>query len=86
VGVRKLKSHLSRYLRRVRRGERVVVTDRGQPVAVMSPAAEEARKPQMDAMLRDGSARWQGGKPRGTQRPARIKGHSVGQAVAEGRR
>jgi prevent-host-death family protein len=33
VGVRELKDHLSRYLERVRQGEEIVVTDRGNPVA-----------------------------------------------------
>jgi len=33
VGVRELKNSLSRYLKKVRAGETVVVTDRGKPVA-----------------------------------------------------
>jgi prevent-host-death family protein len=38
VGVRELKASLSKYLRRVRRGERVRVTVRGRPVADILPA------------------------------------------------
>jgi prevent-host-death family protein len=37
VGVRELKNNLSRYLDRVRGGEDVVVTDRGVPIARLSP-------------------------------------------------
>jgi antitoxin (DNA-binding transcriptional repressor) of toxin-antitoxin stability system len=37
VGVRDLKNRLSEYLRRVRQGERVLVTDRGEVVAEFSP-------------------------------------------------
>ncbi len=37
VGVRELKQHLSQYLRRVRDGEIVIVTDRGAPVARIVP-------------------------------------------------
>lgn len=37
VGVRDLKQHLSEYLRRVADGEIIQVTDRGVPVAVISP-------------------------------------------------
>lgn len=37
VGIRELKSHLSRYLASVRRGEVIVVTDRGVPVARLEP-------------------------------------------------
>jgi len=40
VGVRELKSGLSRYLRRVANGERVRVTMRGKPVADIVPAAK----------------------------------------------
>ncbi|MGH2425116.1 MAG: type II toxin-antitoxin system Phd/YefM family antitoxin, partial [bacterium] len=35
VGVRQLKAGLSRYLQRVRAGERITVTARGRPVAVL---------------------------------------------------
>jgi prevent-host-death family protein len=37
VGVRQLRQNLSVYLRRVRRGESLEVTERGQPVAVLQP-------------------------------------------------
>jgi prevent-host-death family protein len=37
VGVRELKQHLSEYLRRVADGETLQVTDRGVPVALISP-------------------------------------------------
>jgi prevent-host-death family protein len=37
VGVRELRQNLSRYLRRVLRGETLEVTDRGRPVAVLAP-------------------------------------------------
>jgi prevent-host-death family protein len=37
VGVRELRNGLSSYLRRVRRGETMLVTDRGRPVARIVP-------------------------------------------------
>lgn len=37
VGVAELKAHLSRYLREVRLGERVVVCDRDHPIAELVP-------------------------------------------------
>lgn len=37
VGIRELKNGLSGYIDRVRNGEEVVVTDRGRPVARLSP-------------------------------------------------
>ena len=39
VGVRELRQNLSVYLRRVRRGETLEVTERGRPVAVLQPIA-----------------------------------------------
>lgn len=41
VSVRELRQHLSRYLRRVEQGERLVVTERRRPVAVLGPLPEE---------------------------------------------
>jgi len=38
VGVAELRQNLSVYLRRVSRGERLVVTDRNRPVAELGPA------------------------------------------------
>lgn len=40
VGVRELRQNLSRYLRRVRSGERMKVTERGRPVAILGPLTD----------------------------------------------
>ncbi len=37
VGVGELRQNLSRYLRRIERGERIVITDRNRPVAELGP-------------------------------------------------
>ena len=37
VGVAELRQNLSRYLRRVEQGERLLVTDRNRPVAELGP-------------------------------------------------
>jgi prevent-host-death family protein len=42
VGVAELRQNLSVYLRRVREGETLVVTDRHRPVAVLAPAPADA--------------------------------------------
>ncbi len=39
VGIRELKAKLSAYVRRASAGERIVVTDRGKPVARLTPLA-----------------------------------------------
>lgn len=41
IGVRELRQHASRYLREVKRGETVEVTDRGEPVARLVPIPEQ---------------------------------------------
>jgi prevent-host-death family protein len=41
VGVRELRQHLSAYLRRVREGERLIVTERNRPVAELVPLGRE---------------------------------------------
>jgi len=42
VGVRELRQNLSRYLRRVASGERLEVTERGRPVAILAPLSESS--------------------------------------------
>ncbi len=86
VGVRELKSGLSRYLKRVGLGERILVTDRGQPVAILGPANDEGDTAALQAMVASGQAHWMGGKPRGSLRPARLRsGLSVAAAIVEDR-
>jgi prevent-host-death family protein len=41
VSVRELRQNLSRYLRRVAAGERLVVTERRRPVAMLGPLPEK---------------------------------------------
>jgi antitoxin (DNA-binding transcriptional repressor) of toxin-antitoxin stability system len=45
VGIRALKAKLSEVLRRVRKGEVVVVTDRGTPVAEIRRPVKKSRLP-----------------------------------------
>jgi len=42
IGVRELRQHASRYLSRVKAGESVEVTERGQPVARLTPLPEHS--------------------------------------------
>ncbi|MBN2388882.1 MAG: type II toxin-antitoxin system prevent-host-death family antitoxin [Anaerolineales bacterium] len=41
VGTRELKNRLSQYLRRVKAGETVVITERGKPVGQIVPIAAD---------------------------------------------
>jgi prevent-host-death family protein len=42
MGVRQLQQNAATAVRRVRRGERIEVTDRGRPVAVLVPVTHES--------------------------------------------
>lgn len=57
IGIRKLRDELTRHLGRVRRGKRIVVTDRGRPVALLMPYRqdkESSRQDRLDALLTGG--------------------------------
>lgn len=54
VGVRELRQNLSVYLRRVRRGEALVVTERGRPVAALHPLPAVVRLEERGIPLRRG--------------------------------
>jgi antitoxin (DNA-binding transcriptional repressor) of toxin-antitoxin stability system len=59
VGIRELKNHLSEYVRRVRAGERLLVTDRGEVVAELrqpvDPAIEAEPYPELARRIREGA-------------------------------
>lgn len=85
VGVRELKNSLSSYLDRVRAGETVTVSDRGRPIALIvplgGPVGDTIRQ-----LVRAGRLAWEGGKPRGSNRPPTLRGRPVAEAVVEDRR
>ena len=85
VEIRQAKSHLGEYLRKVRAGERVVITERGKPIAEITKPRSAADE-RLEGMIREGLATWAGGKPKGSKKPAKIKGPSVSDAVIEDRR
>ena len=87
VGVRALKDHLSEYLRRVGEGERIVVTDRGEPLAALTPIEETDEARWGWGLVRERVASWSGGKPRGSARAPALRGKkTTSQMVLEGRR
>lgn len=57
VGIRELRNGLSRFLKHVQRGERIVVTEHGRPVAQIIPAGvpEPIAK-----LMADGRVTWSG--------------------------
>jgi len=87
VGIRELKTHLSRHLKRVRSGARLLVTERGRVIATIDPVETPDRAEWARALVAAGQAHWGGGKPEGCRHPvATATGHSVSAAVLEERR
>jgi prevent-host-death family protein len=52
VGIRELKAHLSRYVQAAREGQQIVVTDRGVPVAMLTPPPLDSREDLPPALRR----------------------------------
>ena len=86
VGVRELKAQLSRYLRKVKSGERIIVTDRKEKVAVISPLGKETDEDKILALIQRGAVYWSGGRPRGMSSRIASKGKKVSDVVLEERR
>ena len=61
VGVRELKSRLSEYLRQVKAGETVIITDRGQPVGRIVPMAQPLQD-RLEGMVQGELILWSGPK------------------------
>jgi prevent-host-death family protein len=83
VGVKELKSGLSRFIARARAGEEIVITDHGKDVALMVPLSRERQA--VRSLIQQGKAEWSGGKPAGLG-GVRIKGKALSKTVVEDRR
>lgn len=86
VGVRKLRDHLSRYLKKVQSGAELEVADRGQVIARMVPVYRQSASVDVVALVRKGVASWVGGKPQGAKMPVTLDGRSVAERVVAERR
>jgi prevent-host-death family protein len=89
VGSRELKNRLGRYLGFVGKGETIIVTDRGKPVARLLPPEPEPDKTySLDDLLRrleaEGHLRL-GTRPFKRIKPIRVKGKPMSQMILEDR-
>ena len=86
VGIRELKTRLSEYLRQVKAGRTIVITERGKTVGRIVPA-EASLEEKLEAMRRAGLIRWSGKKLKPMKPVAKTKeGHSVADLIVEDRR
>ena len=86
VGVRELKNRLSSYLRRVKQGEEVSVTERGMVIARLVPVERPGIPAEFFSLIQTGLAAWKGGKPAGSAHPVKGRGKSLSRMVTEDRR
>ena len=86
VGVRELKARLSEYLRQVKKGRTVVITEHGKPVGRLVPAGQSLEQ-RLQAMIDAGLAEWNG-KPLPPVKPvAKLRGgKSIADLIIEDRR
>ncbi|PWU25245.1 MAG: hypothetical protein C5B48_02300, partial [Candidatus Rokuibacteriota bacterium] len=87
VGVRELKTRLASYLRQVRRGQTIVVTDRGEPVAELRPIAlaKSNRGAELDRLVAPGHLTRTSQAPLGPFRPIRLRGPLLSDAIVQDR-
>jgi len=88
VGSRELKTRLGRYLRLVKQGETVVVTERGRPIAELRPVeiSEDDEEARLDELAALGVITRGKGGPLPPFRPvAARRGASLSKALSDDR-
>jgi len=89
LGLREANQQFSKAIKAVRAGKEVVLTERGQPIAVIKPInAQEARDVALQAMVDDGfltPAFRRGPTPAPRWRPVKVKGTPLSQTVIDDR-
>ena len=86
IGIRILKENLSRYMKQVKSGETIIVTDRKKEIAVIMPFEKATKEDEIFQLIQRGVASWFGGKPAGMAPRIASRGKSVSGAVIEDRR
>ena len=87
AGIREAKRSLRRYIRKVKMGKTITITERGVPVARLSTVQERVPEGVLK-MVDEGLAFWQGNRP-GQIKPVRkrtAKGKDLSEMVSEDRR
>ncbi len=85
VGVRELKTQLSKYLRQVKAGRTIVITEHGRMVGRLVPMTVSLDE-KLERMRRAGLIRWSGKKLKPMKPVARLKlGRSLATLIVEER-
>lgn len=86
VGIETLKARLSDYLRLAQEGERVLITEGGRSIAILSPVEASEATHRAWKLVESGVASWSGGKPQGSRQKPTPRGITASAAVLEDRR
>lgn len=86
VGIKDLKNKLSYYLRMIKKGEKVVITEREKVIATIVPVERVDEDSKLLSLVKEGFAAWKGGKPTGSKQSLKITGKTVSEIVIEDRR
>lgn len=81
VGIRDLKAHLSRHLKRVRAGVRLAVTERGRTIATISPAEPPTDVDWAHQLVGEGAAIGTAGSRTGSTRPPKLSSKTAASVV-----
>lgn len=83
VGIRELKNRLSKYLRAVKAGKTILITDRGKGLVPASQTVEE----KLSALQQAGVFEWSGKLPPPRRPVAKVRGEkTVAEMLIEDRR
>ncbi len=89
LGLREANQHFSKAIKAVRAGKEVVLTERGQPIAVIKPIKkEQALDAALEAMADEGLITLpsrKGPMPAPRWRPIKVKGQPLSQTIIEDR-
>ncbi len=86
VGIKDLKNRLSYYLRMIKKGEKIVITEREKVIATIVPVERVDEDSKLLSLVKEGFATWKGGKPTGSRQSVKITGKTVSKIVIEDRR
>lgn len=86
VGIKELKNRLSHYLREIKKGGKIVITEREKVIAAIVPVERADEDSRLLSLVKEGFAIWKGGKPVGSRHPVKITGKTVSEIVIEERR
>ncbi len=85
VGIREFKAQMSAYLRQVKQGKILVITERGKPIVQLTPtptSLEERRR----KLIETGFVKWSGRRLKPRRPTTRLRGNkTMAQLVIEGR-